>query len=434
MSEKTLSDFQQYASQYLVGGISSSFRANPYTKLPMYLDHADGAYIYDATGKKYIDYFMGHGAALLGHNRPEIKQAIIQMLEKGFTAEFDNSLTVELAKRLTEIIPCAEQVRFTNSGSEATSLAMRLARGYTGKEKIMRIDGHFHGVNDYVLFNNLAALVDKQNPGDRESHINLFSDGIPQAVTDTQIIIPWNDIEIFDKITKKRAHEIAAIMLNPIDYNNGCITTTKEYLSSILEIAHQRDILVIFDEILSGFRTGLSCAQGYYRVTPDLCTIGKALSNGVPLAAIGGKKEIMSKIWQSDFPVIHGGTFSGNLLGVSAAHTALDIMSQPDFYSNLFNVANHFFDHLQGLFDTQNIPAKVQYLGSNFFIYFGIREPVTRYSQFEKLDMEMAKKFITASIDEGIYFHTDFTVSAAHTKSDVDRSLDIIEHITRRIS
>jgi glutamate-1-semialdehyde 2,1-aminomutase len=433
MSEPTLSGLQQYASQYLVGGISSSFRANPYTTLPMYLDSADGAYIYDATGKKYVDYFMGHGAALLGHNRPEIKKAIVQILEKGFTAEFDNSMTVELAKRLTEIIPCAERVRFTNSGSEATSLAMRLARGVTGKEKIMRIDGHFHGVHDYVLFNNLAALVDKQNNGDRESHINLFSDGIPKAVTNTQIIIPWNDIEIFDKITQKRRHEIAAIMLNPIDYNNGCITTTKEYLSAILDIAHQKDILVIFDEILSGFRTGLSCAQGYYGVIPDICTIGKALSNGVPLAAIAGQEEIMSAIWKADFPVIHGGTFSGNLLGVSAAHAALDIMTDPDFYPNLFNVATHFFEHLQTLFDAKGVPARVQYLGSNFFIYFGIREPVTSYSQFDKLDREMAKKFLTACIDEGIYFHTDFTVSAAHTKSDVDRSLDIIEHITRRI-
>ncbi len=425
----SLNSFQKYASQFLLGGISSNFRENPYTNQPMYLSKAEGAYLTDITGKNYIDFFMGHGAALLGHNRQEINEAIIAAISKGYTAEFDDCSTVELAKLICEIIPCAEKVRFTNSGSEATLMAMRLARAITGRDKIVRIDGHFHGVHDYVLFNNLAALADKNNIGLGESKVNYFSSGIPKAVVETQIIIPWNNLDAFESVVKMRGHEIAAIMMNPIDYNNGCITTTKEYLEGILDIAHNYDILLIFDEILSGFRTGISCAQGFYGVTPDIALIGKALSNGVPLSTIVGKNEYMTKIMDNENPAIHGGTFSGNLLGVSAALASLKIMRNPNFYKNLFSVANYFYKNLQTLFDTHGIPARVQHLGSNFFIYFGTREPVTNYRQFDDLDWSMMQQFVKSCVKQGLYFHTDFTVSGVHTRQDIDTALNKIEKI-----
>lgn len=425
----SLQDFQKQARQYLLGGMSSNFRENPYTSVPMYLSKADGAYLTDITGKEYIDFFMGHGAVLMGHNQTQINEAITKSLQQGYSAEFDDKKTVQLAKKICEIIPCAEKVRFTNSGSEATLLAMRIARAVTGREKIVRIDGHFHGVHDYVLFNNLAALSDKTNIGNRTSNINYFSSGIPQGVVDTQIIIPWNNLEIFEDISKKSGNKIAAILMNPIDYNNGCITTTTDYLQGVVNIAKKFDIIVIFDEILSGFRTGLSCAQGYYGVTPDIALIGKALSNGVPLSAIVGKNQFMNKIMGPDLPAIHGGTFSGNLLGVNAALASIKIMEQPDFYPNLFSVANYFYENLQNLFDKFNIPAKVQHLGSNFFIYFGTRERITNYKQFDQINWEMMKTFVQLCIKEGIYFHTDFTVSAAHTIKDINSALEKIEKI-----
>ena len=199
MKEKqwTLSSLQDYGCRYLVGGVSSTFRINPFTGVPMYLSRADKAYLYDITGKKYIDYFMGHGAILLGHKRSEIEQAILNVLENGVLAEFDSLATIELAEMITESIPCAERVRYTNSGSESTMLAMRLARGYTGKEKIIRIDGHFHGCHDYALFNNLAKSIDQKNPGTRPSKIMSISSGIPDAVKKTIILIPWNNIDVF---------------------------------------------------------------------------------------------------------------------------------------------------------------------------------------------------------------------------------------------
>ncbi|MFW6181631.1 MAG: aspartate aminotransferase family protein, partial [Spirochaetota bacterium] len=306
---ETIASLRRRGERYLVGGVSSNFRINPYTLEPMYPSRAEGAFFYDVSGKKYIDYFMGHGAVLLGHNHPAVKKAVLEAVEKGFYAELDNPSTIELAQRVTETIPCAESVRYANSGSEATLLALRLARGYTGREKIIRMDGHFHGIHDYVLFNNLAAKIDRDNPGDRPSRPNYFSAGIPQAIArETVIVIPWNNIRVLEEVVEKEKGNIAGIIMNPVDFNNGCITTTREYLESVNTIARENGIVVIYDEILSGFRVGISCAQGYYGVTPDLCTLSKALSNGVPLAVLAGKEKIMAKIMDPQLPVAHGGT------------------------------------------------------------------------------------------------------------------------------
>ena len=413
-------------SSKLVGGVSSSFRINPYTGQPMVLSRADGPFFYDLDGSKYIDFFMGHGACPLGHNRPEITEAIHSVTELGFYAEFEHPLTEQLANKIVQHIPCAEQVRYVNSGSEGTLLALRLARGYTGREKIVRIDGHFHGGHDYVLGNNLAALVDRNNPGDRLSQIGHLTAGIPEAIRETLYVIPWNNAEVFEQLARQKGHEIAAIIMNPIDYNNGCIGTTAEYLQAIRDICDVYGIVLIFDEILSGFRTGISCAQGYYQVTPDLCLLGKALTNGVPLAVIAGKTEIMQKIMDPVDPVIAGGTFSGNLLGVAAGLAAMQIMERPGFFDAWLVRVDTFLRGLQSDFDEIGFPAHVQHIGCNFFIYIGTRSVVKRYRDFDRLDQVLAGRFFRKCIENGLYFHTDFTVSAQH---DVDTLADAAARI-----
>jgi glutamate-1-semialdehyde 2,1-aminomutase len=236
----------------------------------MYLSKADGAYIYDLDGNNFIDFFMGHGACTLGHNRPEISSAMKKVFDIGFFAEFDHPLTGELAKKITQNIPVAERVRYVNSGSEATLLSIRLARGYTGRQKIVRIDGQFHGGHDYALVNNLAANIDHTNRGDRLSQIKHASAGIPLKVDETLYVIPWNNAEVFEKLCKEHGHEIAAILMNPIDYNNGCIGSSTEYMQDIRRICDEHGIVFIIDEILSGFRTGMTGGHGYYGITPDL--------------------------------------------------------------------------------------------------------------------------------------------------------------------
>lgn len=277
-------------------------------------------------------------------------------------------------------------------------------------------------------------MVDYDNPGNRPSHINFFSAGIPRAIAEeTMIVVPWNNLEVLEQVIRDKGGQIAGIIMNPIDFNNGCVTTTKEYLEQVNEIAHKYDILVIYDEVLSGFRVGLSCAQGYYGVVPDLCTLSKALGNGVPISAIAGKKEIMSKLMDPELPVAHGGTFSGNLIGVTAAMASLNIMMESDFYPHLFATANLLFDKMQTLFDEEGIPARVQHVGSSFFIYFGITEPLTDYRQFKKLDQQLAERFFQGCIEKGVYFHTDFTVSAAHTEADIDETLDKMQIVISNI-
>jgi glutamate-1-semialdehyde 2,1-aminomutase len=408
-------NYRKKAQKYLVGGVSSSFRINPFTNMPMYLSRADGAHIYGIDGRRYIDFFMGHGACTLGHNRPEVRDAMQKVFDLGFFAEFDHPLTAQLAQKIVDHIPCAETVRYVNSGSEATLLSLRLARGYTGRQKIVRIDGHFHGGHDYALPNNLAAFVDLTNPGDRLSKITNLSAGVPDAIRDTIYLIPWNNAQVFEQLAHEKGHEIAAIIMNPIDFNNGCITTTTEYLQAIRDICDRYGIVFIIDEILAGFRTGISCAQGYYGVTPDVCLLGKALTNGVPLAAIAGKSKIMQKIMDPVNPVVAGGTFSGNLMGCAAGVAAMEIMEQPGFFEAWLARADAFLQEVQAGFDEEGFPAIVQHVGCTFGIYIGTREPVRNYHDIAfKTNPALRTAFFNKCIEKDLYFHTDFTVSAMH--------------------
>lgn len=428
-------DFTTYwteAQKYLVGGVSSSFRINPFTGKPMYLSRAEGAFIYDLDGRQYTDFFMGHGACTLGHNRPEISEAMRKVFDIGFFAEFDHPLTMQLAEKIVQHIPCAERVRYVNSGSEATLLSVRLARGYTGRQKIVRVDGHFHGGHDYALLNNLAAFVDPDNPGDRLSKITHSSAGVPYLVDETLYVIPWNNSDVFEKLAREKGHEIAAILMNPIDYNNGCIGSSTEYLQAIRQICDEHGIVFILDEILAGFRTGISCAQGYYGVTPDLCLLGKALTNGVPLAAIVGKEKIMSKIMDPINPVVAGGTFSGNLFGCAAGIAAIEIMEQPGFFDAWLKRVDSFLKQAQTIFDEEGFPAIVQAIGCTFGIYVGTREPVCNYHDIAvNTDPGLRAAFFLKCIEKGLYFHTDFTVSAMHAEETLAQSLELLRDATR---
>jgi glutamate-1-semialdehyde 2,1-aminomutase len=428
----TFTSYWEAAQKSLVGGVSSSFRINPFTDRPMYLSKADGPFIYDLDGNRFIDLFMGHGACTLGHNRPEIAEAMRKVLDIGFFAEFDHPLTAGLAQKIVEHVPCAERVRYVNSGSEATLLSIRLARGYTGRQKIVRIDGHFHGGHDYALLNNLAAFVDLENPGNRLSRITHSSAGVPVKVDDTLYVIPWNNAEVFEELAREPGHEIAAILMNPIDYNNGCIGSSTEYLQAIRRICDEHGILFIIDEILSGFRTGITCGHGYYGVMPDLCLLGKALTNGVPLAAIAGKEKVMMKIMDPLDPVVAGGTFSGNLFGCAAGVASLSIMEQPGFFEAWLKRVDIFLQEVQNIFDEEQFPATVQALGCTFGIYVGTREPVRNYHDIAaKTDPHLRKAFFCKCIEKGLYFHTDFTVSAAHDEETLSRAAQVIRDAAR---
>ena len=334
MNLGTLREIQEEAANYITGGMSSSFRANFFTGLPMYATKAKGPRFTDCTGKEFIDFFMCHGAVILGHDRYEVQSALHKVIDKGYYAGFDDWPTVKLAQRICESIPAAERIRFVNSGTEGTLLALRLARGYTNRNLIIRMDGHYHGCQDYLFANNLASKIDVSNDGKRRSKTIGRTSGVPEAVDSLVATIPWNNFEILEKVLHEEEGKVAGIIMNVIDYNNGVFLTTPEYLHFAKEQAKNYGIVLIFDEVLSGFKTGVSCGQGYYGVIPDLCVIGKALSNNVPLGVVAGKKKIMDRIMDPVDPVVSGGTFSGNQLGIAAGNASLDILMQEHFYKN----------------------------------------------------------------------------------------------------
>lgn len=413
----------QVASTGLLGGISSGFRVNPYTGGHLEVERVHGPYIETTDGRTFIDMFMAHGSGILGHAEPRLFQAIARALEKGVVGGYETGEAARVADRLTRIIPSAEAVRFVASGSEAVLTAVRLARAHTGREVIIKIDGQFNGGNDYVLYNSMAVNADPANPGGRLSSLRPFTAGLPRSVEPSVRLVPWNDLPALEAAYADAGGDVAAILMVPIDYNNGCLLPADGYLAAVRDLARARGSLLIFDEVLSGFKTGLTCAQGLYGITPDITTLSKALSNGVPFSAIMGTAEVMHTL-SVPLPkgALQGGTYAGSPIGAAAANATLDILEEPDFYPGLLGRSSRFLGALQEMFDHSPVPARVQWLGCGFGLYIGTREPVVTVLDVQRLDAEAARRYFLRCIDRGVYFHTDFTVSGAHT----DEVLDVV--------
>jgi glutamate-1-semialdehyde 2,1-aminomutase len=371
--------------------------------------------------------FMAHGTTVLGHAHPQVFASIREILEDGVIIGYETGLGEEVATRITELVPSAEAVRFVPSGSEAVSTTMRLCRAHTGRDIILKIDGHFNGGSDYAVINSLWRNTDSENPGGRPSRPILSSNGVPQAVVDTVVPVPWNDIPALEAALSMYEGRVAALILVPIDFNNGCIVPSDGYMAKAQELVHRAGGVVVFDEILTGFKTGLGCVQALYGVKPDITLLSKALSSGVPLSAIVGSREVMSTFMEP-LPkgALQGGTFAGNIIGLSAAKATLRLISEPTFYSQLTSRTERFCSDLQTMFDASPIPARVQSVGCMFHIYIGTRDPVTSYADIRVLDSELNRRFFASCIEEGVYFQTDFSVSAAH-------SAEILETVVGRL-
>lgn len=420
---------QEGASSSLLGGISSAFRVNPFVGGHLEVRNAHGAYLETTDGRTYVDMFMAHGTTVLGHAHPAVFQAVRDSLESGVVIGYETGLGEEVARRLTRIIPSAEAVRFVASGSEAVSTAMRLARSHTGRDIIVKIDGHFHGGSDYAMVNSLVKYTDAENPGGRVSRRLLSSGGIPRAAAETVAPVPWNDLPALEAALEQYRDRVAAVIMVPIDFNNGCLTPTEGYLASASDMTHRAGALVIFDEVLTGFKTGLGGAQSLYGVVPDVTLLSKAMSSGVPLSAIVGRREIMSTFLKpvSEGGAIQGGTFAGNIMGLAAARATLDVISEEPFYPDLLGRAERFYRSLQAVFDGSPLPAHVQWVGAMFTVYVGTREPVLSYADMRRLDPETHRAFFARCIEKGVYFHTDFSVSAAHSQDVLDDVLSRME-------
>ncbi len=432
----TLQDVHTYASRYLVDGVAGAAKFNPALGFPLYLQRGEGAHILDVEGREYIDYNTSFGATFLGHNSPIVRQAIEKALDLGVIAGLDNPYSGELGQILTEVIPCAERVRFANTGSESTMVAIRIARAYTEKSKLLKFEGHFHGLHDYVMY-NAHGPVRPVTPGEYVTPLRE-SGGIPDQIDELVTVVAWNDTEAFERAMREQGDEIAAVICEPINYNSGCIPPDPAFIKRVRELTEQRNVVLIFDEVLSGFRTGVDCAQGYLGVTPDLCTLAKAVANGIPFAVVAGKVPFMKVLSRDGGSVTQSGTYSGHLFPVLASTACLKEMRRADFYDHIYELAHALYSGLREIFQRHGIKAQVQGIGARFGIFFGIDHEVRNYQAGAGFDVEQTSRFIRGCFERGVYFHSyDVAIghhgfTAAHTLADIHRTLEVVEDVAKR--
>lgn len=400
----------QRACQSLAGGVASSTRLNKAVGHAMYFDRADGCRLWDLDGKEYIDLCCSHGATLLGHGDPRIRRAVERALDRGAACSYENEQHAELAALLCEVIPCLERVRFTGSGTEATMHCIRLARAFTGRSKLIKFEGNFHGYHDQVMF-AIGTPADQLGPDETP---NPFpgSTGIAPGLQEQVIIVPYNRVDLLERAFRDHGEQLAAVIGEPIYYNAGCILPTREFLTALRELTWRHNVLLIFDEVLSAFRMGIGGAQEHLGVTPDLCTLGKAVGGGYPLSVFGGRKDIMDRL----MPIgdcQHSGTYNGHPVVVAAALAAIRAYREPDFYNHVHAIAHMLFDGLTHLFGKHALSAHVQGLGARFGIYFGLKGAAHNYRDAVQHQRASMLAFIKAAIEHGVYFH-DYGGAACH--------------------
>jgi glutamate-1-semialdehyde 2,1-aminomutase len=421
------------AKKVLPGGVTAAARLHRGTGKPFVAARAKGSRIWDVDGKEYIDFCTSFGASLLGHGHPDIVAAVEEGLARGIMCSFEMEEQGEAARRLTEMVPSAELVRFTTSGTETTWHAIRTARMYTGRDVVVKFEGHFHGYHDYLGF---STWPDPEKAGPFETPATLpESGGIPAGLQEYVTVLPFNDTETLERTLRARAHEIAAVIMEPINFNSGGILPTPEFLQTLRNLTRELDIVLIFDEILSGFRTGASCAQGYLGVTPDMCTLGKAIGGGLTLSAFAGSREVMGAVSPLG-GAVHSGTFNAHPLPILAANAFLKLAEQASFWEHFERLQERLYPNLRDIFARAGLPVQVQALGNRFCLNYGMESEPTNYRDSMKYDKELAARFQAVAQEEGVYFHSLWHsgLSAMHTLEDIDLALEGIERAAKRVA
>ncbi|WP_017980986.1 glutamate-1-semialdehyde 2,1-aminomutase [Methanocaldococcus villosus] len=410
------------AKKYLVGGVNSPVRYfEPY---PFFVDRGEGCYIYDVDGNKYIDYCLAYGPLVLGHCNEIVIKEVIEQIRKGSTFGCPTEKEIELAKLVVSYVPSAEKVRFVNSGTEATMSAIRLARGYTGRKKIIKFDGAYHGAHDYVLVKSGSGALTHGAPN---------SLGIPEETVKNTILVPFNDEDAVEKAIKENKDEIACIMVEPVMANVGCILPKNGFLKFLREITEEEGILLIFDEVITGFRLARGGAQEYFNVIPDITTLGKILGGGYPIGAIAGKEEIMNNFSPLG-KVYQAGTFNGNPVSVTAGIATLKQLDD-EFYKKTFKFAETLANTLRDLIEKYNIEARVYNIGSMFQIYFN-KEDVINYDIAKKSDIKMFMNYFYELLKRGVFippsqFECCFTC-IKHGEA-LEKTINVLEEVFKKL-
>jgi glutamate-1-semialdehyde 2,1-aminomutase len=415
------------AKKFSPKGVHSGARA--WTPYPLFLERANGSKVYDVDGNEYIDYQMSYGPNILGHNPPRVVEAVKKQLERCTMTGAPFPADVELTEKISKLVPCAETVRLCNSGGEAVSHAVRVARGYTKKNKIVKVEGGYHGCME--LMASTQPAIAEAGPADHPATVPN-SPGIPEEVLKDIVVIPYNDAAALERVVKKQGENIAALHVEPILGNVGAIMPEDGYLKALRETTEENHILLIFDEVITGFRVDLGGAQKLYGVTPDMFTFGKAIAGGFPIAGLGGKREVMEGAILKQ-GVMVSGTYNGNPLMVSAALANLAVLEENNgrVLKEITEKGKNLMSGIQKIIKTNNIDAIVQGPGSFFHIFFTKLKKIKNYREATTLDAAKYRKMWDALIEKGIYFPQseweNWFLSAAHTRDDIERTLEAAE-------
>ena len=416
------------AQVHIPGGVNSPVRAfKAVGGSPIFFEKAEKAYLFDADGKRYIDFIQSWGPMILGHGHPEVISAIKAQMDKGITFGAPTELETKLADKVCSLVPGMEMVRMVNSGTEATMSAIRLARGFTGRNKIIKFEGCYHGHSDSLLVKAGSGALTMGVPS---------SPGVPSELADLTITLTYNNIDDIKKTFNQIGHEIACVIVEPVAGNMSCIPPVKGFLEAIREACSSYGALLIFDEVMTGFRVDIECAVGRFNIDADLITLGKVIGGGMPVGAFGGKRHIMNQISPSG-PIYQAGTLSGYPVAMTAGLKTLELITVPGFHDSLFAKTTKFIQGLQKEADKANVPMATNHVGSMFGFFFTEEKTVTNYRQVMESDTKRFGHFFHGMLDAGVYLapaaYEGCFMSAAHTEEDIKFTLDAASKVLKNL-
>ena len=409
--------FEQ-AQVHIPGGVNSPVRAfKAVGGTPVFIDHSQGPYVFDCEGKRYIDYVLSWGPMIMGHNHPQVREAVVRQSEKGLSFGAPTELEIQLADRICAIMPNMDLVRMVNSGTEATMSAIRLARGATGRDNIVKFEGCYHGHSDSLLVKAGSGALTLGVPS---------SPGVPAALADHTMTLTYNDCAGVRVAFEQYGDSVACIIVEPVAGNMNCIPPQPGFLETLREVCDQYGALLILDEVMTGFRFGLQGAQGYYGIEADLTTLGKVVGGGMPVGAFGGKRAVMEQIAPLG-PVYQAGTLSGNPIAMAAGLATLDIISQPGFYEPLFANTAALCTGMEQAAAAAGVPFTTNHAGSMFGGFFTDESVISNYTQVMNCDTAAFNRFFHHMLELGVYlapasYEAGF-MSAAHSSSDIEDTI-----------
>ena len=406
------------------GGVNSPVRAfKGVGGDPIFFKRGHGAYLFDEDDKQYIDYVGSWGPLIVGHAHPEVLAAVKEVMQSGLSFGAPTELEIKMAEKVCQLVPSMDQVRMVSSGTEATMSAIRLARGHTGRDKIVKFEGCYHGHADSLLVKAGSGALTLGVP---------TSPGVPVDLAQHTITLQYNDADMVRDTFKEMGDHIACVIVEPVAGNMNCVPPVPGFLEALREVCDQHGSVLIFDEVMTGFRVALGGAQQLFDVKPDLTTLGKVIGGGMPVGAFGGKLEIMEKIAPTG-PVYQAGTLSGNPVAMAAGLKTLELISEPSFFTRLSDATQHLTKGIKEKADSAGIPLTTNTVGGMFGVFFSEEEKITNFAQVSECDIERFKTFYHGMLENGVYmapsaYEAGF-VSSAHTSDDIEDTIAAAEKV-----